>query len=1309
MATSRYKIDTVLGTGGAGFVCKALDTLDGRTVALKRLAPNKLATPREVQRTQALFEREYHVLAQLAHPRIIEVYDYGVDDEGPYYTMEWLQGASLRQRSPLALVDACSLIRDVASSLAILHSRRLVHRDVTPRNIHCSNDGNAKLIDFGAMSPFGVAKVIVGTPPFIAPECIQFQPVDGRTDLFSLGACLYYAITGRHAYPARTIAELHTCWQSAPSRPSRFERTVPEALDRLILELLSLQPAGRPGSAAEVFERLTTVAALDAGEPPTVARAYLARPALAGRDSELARIRRRMLRAARGQGTAIVVTGRGGVGRSRLFETAVLEAKLSGFTVLRADTSEGRTSSFAAINSIVRGLAEVTSEASSLLATSSEVDVAGAARPRSETINALAHAICEASRHRSIAVTVDDVHVIDDESLATLALLTNAAKGLRLFVLTTLDADEIRQRDPALSLLLASSARIEIGPLSASETRTLLSSLFGEIPNLDTVSAVAHETTRGNARELLDAAQELVDNGFAGYAGGAWTISGDPKAIEAVLARSTDVSHRVQALPRDARELLSVLALDRDMQIGLRDYSDVAFGGDKVRANQALTDLLQSELVSLVEDKCRFGREAVRDAIVQSLPSETRRELHRRLAERTEAANANPIYPAYHFFLAGKPQESAAAVDRFRDVIEARPNAPILSQAIVHDALEMIVYSDADFSDNFRAGHGAGMVMNAIYHGLPERAAPHTTEFLGRLSRLTALDDYHARTDLEPGARLGITLGLAHARCSEDPRGLDPVNAVRRLCQLSISTALCARFMADPHLLRGIPDLSPFAPLSPGVALAVRLVSAMGMLVRGQDWEAWDAINGLREELRAIPSDGLDPLTRLSLESVALGQLCALEAEYACATALQHIDEYTPRSANMAESCRARYYLAEGLLAQSELARRNFEILSVRPGSSREARIIELPTYLVLHAISDDVLGLKRTLGGIAEVAKTRPHWASRVALASAHLHRCRGEIAAGLATIERSLDELPPEHGDWAPSAALRIALLDLAGNPAAAVDAGVAYLAESRERRVPPVGIMLSLALAFANAGNSEAAEEHVTLARLALEARGVSGIHLGRCYEVGACIASLRGDRAAFKERADACARYYRRGENPVLTARYDALFRERRTPSVRAAQGDLEPVTGARKQAAAVHSTIKDGSSGSAIASDALAVLVERTGARGGILYARVGDEWTRFAVTAGLTVSGNLEAVVADYLMQVSEPATQTVGLSSLPRRPTDHSWTFDPESGERWVPYLIDGPRTAGDLPIGAVILALPGEETVEIPSMSLMAIGRAL
>src|SRR5262249_28731292 len=136
----------------------------------------------------SLFQGEFHALAQLAHPRVIEVYDYGVDEAGPYYTMELLDGGDLRGRSPMAWRDACALLSGVCSSLALIHSRRLVHRDVTPANVWCTRDQEAKLIDFGAMIPMGAPAAVVGTASFVAPEVVHQAPLDGRADLFSLGA-----------------------------------------------------------------------------------------------------------------------------------------------------------------------------------------------------------------------------------------------------------------------------------------------------------------------------------------------------------------------------------------------------------------------------------------------------------------------------------------------------------------------------------------------------------------------------------------------------------------------------------------------------------------------------------------------------------------------------------------------------------------------------------------------------------------------------------------------------------------------------------------------------------------------------------------------------------------------------------------------------------------------------------------------------------------------------------------------------------------------------------------------------------------
>jgi eukaryotic-like serine/threonine-protein kinase len=144
----RYLLLDQIGAGGTGVVHRARDDISGNTVALKQLHAPK-AKPAQQRQLEALFELEYHTLVRLKHPRIIEVYDYGLCDEGPYYTMELLDGSDLHSLAPLPYRQACRYLRDVASSLALLHARRLVHRDVTVRNVRLTADGRAKLIDFG--------------------------------------------------------------------------------------------------------------------------------------------------------------------------------------------------------------------------------------------------------------------------------------------------------------------------------------------------------------------------------------------------------------------------------------------------------------------------------------------------------------------------------------------------------------------------------------------------------------------------------------------------------------------------------------------------------------------------------------------------------------------------------------------------------------------------------------------------------------------------------------------------------------------------------------------------------------------------------------------------------------------------------------------------------------------------------------------------------------------------------------------------------------------------------------------------------
>src|SRR5262245_26810186 len=205
--TARYVVTDLLGEGGMGSVYAALDSRNQSKVALKRLRVTARDSAHK-SRIVELFHQEFRTLAQLAHPHVVQVHDFGSDEQGPYYTMELLAGESLHALAPLPWRDVCALMRDVCSALALLHSRRLLHRDLSAKNVQRTLDGRAKLIDFGAMTLMGPTKGVVGTPPLVPPEALLQQPLDGRADLYALGGTLYYALTGMHAYPARQMVEL---------------------------------------------------------------------------------------------------------------------------------------------------------------------------------------------------------------------------------------------------------------------------------------------------------------------------------------------------------------------------------------------------------------------------------------------------------------------------------------------------------------------------------------------------------------------------------------------------------------------------------------------------------------------------------------------------------------------------------------------------------------------------------------------------------------------------------------------------------------------------------------------------------------------------------------------------------------------------------------------------------------------------------------------------------------------------------------------------------------------------------------------
>jgi hypothetical protein len=258
---SDYRVLRVLGAGGMGLVFEAEDPRLRRRVALKIVKPGLAARAEHHQR----FLREARAAAAIEHPHIVTVYQVGEHRGLPFLAMQLLKGESLDdrlRRQPRLPLDECLRIgRETAEALAEAHGRGLIHRDIKPANIWLEGtSGWVKLVDFGlahAAEDVHLTQTgaILGTPAYMSPEQARGEAVDGRSDLFSLGAVLYKLTTGDIPFRgANTMAVLMALATETPCLPSQIDPDIPPELDDLIVRLLAKNPDERFQSAQAVAE-----------------------------------------------------------------------------------------------------------------------------------------------------------------------------------------------------------------------------------------------------------------------------------------------------------------------------------------------------------------------------------------------------------------------------------------------------------------------------------------------------------------------------------------------------------------------------------------------------------------------------------------------------------------------------------------------------------------------------------------------------------------------------------------------------------------------------------------------------------------------------------------------------------------------------------------------------------------------------------------------------------------------------------------------------------------------------------------------
>lgn len=668
----RYRLESKLGEGGMGSVFRTYDRLTQQQVALKlvKIAPKDIRSTRVLswqtgsltdeqttrllgdldRDTQArlLLANEFQTLACLHHPHVIRVLDYGFDDQQrPFFTMELLDPPTTileAGRQPDVKLDGkVQFLIELLQALSYLHHHQIVHRDVKPSNVLVDHNGRVRVLDFGLAAKSSIEGVgYGGTLHYMSPEVMNSEPASEASDLYAVGVMAYELFAGRHPFnTSRAAALMRDVLTTLPDMMP-VEEAAGDNLAQVIGRLLAKRPEDRYPDAQSVIRNIYLALNRETpAEDRLIRESFLQSAPLVGRREELRHLEIALENTLKGKGSAWLITGEAGIGKTRLIEEIRIRALVKGMLVLRGQSRSDKNLSGSLWRSVMQSLVISTSltdsEASVLKAILPNIDEL-IERPIpdapevADQMGRLARVMANIFRRQTkpIVLILEDLHE-DEANLLPLKELCRIVTNFPLMILGSYRSDDQRyffSKFPDMRPL-------KLYRLSADEIIELTSAVLGDGGHDRELTNLLNMETEGNPLFIVEVLRTLADE-----SGGLAAISRMRQPARILAHGMMDIMRRrLKRLPLDYQPMLRLAAVvGRDIDLTLLRHVD-----DELNYDQWLSVCNSAAILDYDDGLWRFSHDKLRDGILDGLDAAERQRLQRMVDEATAALYQQPV------------------------------------------------------------------------------------------------------------------------------------------------------------------------------------------------------------------------------------------------------------------------------------------------------------------------------------------------------------------------------------------------------------------------------------------------------------------------------------------------------------------------------------------------------------------------------------------------------------------------------------------------------------------------------------------